>query len=143
MDGFDVAAVLKNDPETMDIPIIILSIVQDKERGYRLGVDRYMTKPIDTDALFKEINILLTQRSSKKRVMVVDEDASTVRSLADLLQAKGYTVVESNGAEMIKKAIDEKPDMIIMNSVLSEHVKAVKSLRFEKGLENVFFILFQ
>ena len=143
MDGFDVAAVLKNDPETMDIPIIILSIVQDKERGYRLGVDRYLTKPIDTDALFKEINILLTQRSSKKRVMVVDEDASTVRSLADLLQAKGYTVVESNGAEMIKKAIDEKPDMIIMNSVLSEHVKAVKSLRFEKGLENVFFILFQ
>ncbi|MCG8603988.1 GAF domain-containing protein, partial [bacterium] len=47
MNGFDVAAVLKNDPKTMHIPIIILSIVQDKERGYRLGVDRYLTKPID------------------------------------------------------------------------------------------------
>ena len=48
MNGFDVAAVLKNDPTTMDIPIIILSIVEDKERGFRLGVDRYLTKPIDT-----------------------------------------------------------------------------------------------
>ena len=50
MNGFDVAAVLKNDPQTLDIPIIILSIVQDRERGFRLGVDRYLTKPIDTDA---------------------------------------------------------------------------------------------
>ena len=39
---------LKNDPQTMDIPIIVLSIVQDKARGYRIGVDRYLTKPIDT-----------------------------------------------------------------------------------------------
>ena len=50
-DGFDVAAVLKNDPMTMDLPILILSIVQDKERGYRLGVDRYLTKPIEWQQL--------------------------------------------------------------------------------------------
>jgi CheY-like chemotaxis protein/anti-sigma regulatory factor (Ser/Thr protein kinase) len=48
MNGFDVAAVLKNDPQTMDIPIIILSIVEDRTRGFRLGIDRYLTKPIDT-----------------------------------------------------------------------------------------------
>ena len=35
MNGFDVAAILKNDPQTMDIPIIVLSIVQDKARGYQ------------------------------------------------------------------------------------------------------------
>ena len=54
MNGFDVAAILKNDPQTMDIPIIILSIVQDKARGFRIGVDRYLTKPIDTAQLFKK-----------------------------------------------------------------------------------------
>ena len=51
MNGFDVAAILKNDPQTMDIPIIVLSIVQDKARGYRIGVDRYLTKPIDTSTI--------------------------------------------------------------------------------------------
>src|SRR6187401_3657862 len=76
MNGFDVAAVLKNDPQTMDIPIVILSIVQDRDRGFRLGVDRYLTKPIDTDLLFKEVGALIEQRKSHKRVMVVDEDAS-------------------------------------------------------------------
>ncbi len=52
MNGFDVAAILKNDPQTMEIPIIILSVVQDKSRGFRIGVDRYLTKPIDTALLF-------------------------------------------------------------------------------------------
>jgi CheY-like chemotaxis protein len=143
MNGFDVAAVLKNDPDTMNIPIIILSIVQDKERGFRLGVDRYLTKPIDTGVLFKEIDALLTQGKSKKKVMVVDEDASTIRTLAEVLETRGYHVVEANGKELIKKAKVTKPDIIIMNSLLSEKQEIVKTLRFEKGLENVLFLVCQ
>ena len=143
MNGFDVAAILKNDPQTMDIPIIILSIVQDKSRGFRIGVDRYLTKPIDTDLLFSEIGHLLEQGKSKKRVMVVDEDSVVVRSLADVLQAKGYQVVESDGKEMVEKAISTQPDIIILNSVISDRQEIVKSLRFEKGLENVLFLIYQ
>jgi K+-sensing histidine kinase KdpD/CheY-like chemotaxis protein len=143
MNGFDVAAVLKNDPATMDIPIIILSIVQDKERGFRLGVDRYLTKPIDTELLFREIGTLLEQGKSKKKVMVVDEDASTVKTLAQVLHTRGYHVVEANGLELVEKAVSEKPDIIILNSLLSEKQEVVKTLRFEKGLENVLFLVYQ
>jgi K+-sensing histidine kinase KdpD/DNA-binding response OmpR family regulator len=143
MNGFDVAAVLKNDPQTMDIPIIILSIVQDKERGFRLGVDRYLTKPIDTGVLFKEIDALLTQGKSKRKVMVVDEDSSTVKTLAEVLEARGYHVVEANGRELVEKAVSVKPDIIILNSLLSEKQEIVKTLRFEKGLENVLFLVYQ
>jgi signal transduction histidine kinase/CheY-like chemotaxis protein len=142
MNGFDVAAVLKNDPATMHIPIIILSIVEDKERGFRLGVDRYLTKPIDTASLFREIDALLDQGKSKKKVMVVDEDASTVRTLTDVLQARGYHVVESNGSELVSKAVLSKPDIIILNSLLSSD-EAVRALRFEKGMENVLFLIYQ
>jgi CheY-like chemotaxis protein len=142
MNGFDVAAVLKNDPATMDIPIIILSIVEDKERGFRLGVDRYLTKPIDTVSLFREVGTLLDQGKSKKKVMVVDEDASTIRILADVLQTRGYQVVESNGAELVSKAVSSKPDIIILSSLLSSK-DVVRSLRFEKGLENVLFLIYQ
>ncbi len=104
MNGFDVAAVLKNDPATMDIPIIILSIVEDKERGFRLGVDRYLTKPIDTASLFHEVDTLLDQGKSRKKVMVVDEDASTMRTLTDVLETRGYQVVESNGSELVSQS---------------------------------------
>jgi GAF domain-containing protein/CheY-like chemotaxis protein len=143
MNGFDVAAILKNDPHTMDIPIIVLSIVQDKARGFRIGVDRYLTKPIDTAQLFTEVGTLLEQGKSKKKVMVVDEDIAAVKSLIDVLNAKGYHVVESNGKELVEKAIANQPDIIILNSLLSDKHEIVQSLRFEKGLENVLFLIYQ
>jgi CheY-like chemotaxis protein len=143
INGFDVAAVLKNDPDTMDIPIIMLSIVQDRERGFRLGVDRYLTKPIDTEVLFREVDALLEQGRSRKKVMVVDEDASTVKTLGEVLEARGYTVVEANGLDLVARAVETQPDIIILNSLLSQKHEVVRSLRFEKGLENVLFLVYQ
>ncbi|MCA9570175.1 MAG: response regulator, partial [Myxococcales bacterium] len=57
--GFDVATVLKADPTTAAVPILILSIVRDEERGYRIGVDRYFTKPADADQLADTVRDLL------------------------------------------------------------------------------------
>ncbi|SMD42276.1 GAF domain-containing protein [Aquiflexum balticum DSM 16537] len=143
INGFDVAAILKNDPQTMDIPIIILSIVQDKARGFRIGVDRYLTKPIDTAQLFEDISALLEQGKSKRKVMVVDEDSAAIRTLTEVLQTKGYHVVESDGKELVEKAIANQPDIIILNSILSADEEIVQTLRFEKGLENVLFFIYQ
>jgi CheY-like chemotaxis protein len=143
INGFDVAAILKNDPQTMDIPIIILSIVQDKARGFRIGVDRYLTKPIDTVQLFEEVGSLLEQGKSKRKVMVVDEDSSAVRSLTEVLQTKGYSVVGSDGTELLEQAITAQPDIIILNAVLSDKDQIVQSLRCETGLENVLFLIYQ
>ena len=143
MNGFDVAAIMKNDPQTMEIPIIILSVVQDKTRGFRIGVDRYLTKPIDTALLFSEIGHLLEQGKSRKKVMVVDEDNVTLRTLTDVLEAKGYQVVESDGKELVAKAIANQPDIIILNSLISDKHEIVSTLRFEKGLENVLFLIYQ
>jgi signal transduction histidine kinase/DNA-binding response OmpR family regulator len=143
MNGFDVAAVLKNDPATMDIPIVILSIVQDRDRGYRLGVDRYLTKPIDTDLLFREVGALIEQKKSHKRVLVVDEDSSTVKTLTDVLTARGYSVMEARGDDIVARAMAVQPDIIMLNSVSSARSNAVQMLRFEKGMENVLFLVYQ
>ncbi|MDE3155237.1 MAG: response regulator, partial [Acidobacteriota bacterium] len=145
MNGFDVAAVLKNDPSTLDIPIVILSIVQDRDRGYRIGIDRYLTKPIDTDLLFREVDALLAQKKSRKHVLVVDEDASTVRTLTDVLKARGYHVSEARFADLTEKAKSLQPDIIMLKSMASAKPDPdmVQMLRFEKGLENVLFLVYQ
>ena len=127
----------------MEIPIIILSVVQDKARGFRIGVDRYLTKPIDTGLLFSEIGNLLEQGKSRKKIMVVDEDSVTIRSLTDVLEAKGYQVVESDARELVENAIAAQPDIIILNSLISDKHEIVRTLRFEKGLENVLFLIYQ
>jgi CheY-like chemotaxis protein len=143
MNGFDVAAVLKNDPQTMDLPIIILSIGEDQERGYRLGVDRYLIKPVETQVVIEEVERLATQGVSRNKVMVVGEDASTVATLTEVLQGKGYEVVEAaNGQEAIETAMCARPDMIMLNVVLPQQRETVKTLRFEKGLEHVLFLMF-
>ncbi len=59
--GFDVAAALKHNPRTSDIPIVIVSIIEDRERGYKIGVEGYFTKPIDFPELLKFIDSLLNK----------------------------------------------------------------------------------
>jgi PleD family two-component response regulator len=59
-----------------------------------------------------------------------------------VLKAKGYSVVEvDKGEDCIEKAISVKPDMIIVDALVSDRHNIVKTLRFEKGLEQVYFIL--
>ncbi|MBW4539473.1 MAG: response regulator [Myxacorys chilensis ATA2-1-KO14] len=142
MTGFDVAAVLKHDPQTMGIPIIILSIVDDKERGLQVGVDRYLTKPINAELLLHEVDLLIAQGSSRRKVLVVDEDELATKTLVGILQAQGFSTSEaSNDAELIEKTLSTQPDTVIANAKFWEHSTAVKTLKFEKGLENVFLLL--
>ncbi|MBI5639468.1 MAG: response regulator, partial [Nitrospirae bacterium] len=120
----------------------ILSIIEDKERGYRLGIDKYLTKPVDTAALLKSIESLLSRGTSGKKVLVIDEDVSTVRTLKDVLETKGYHITEAyTGEDGIAKAVNTRPDMVIVDSELSDRHDIVKTLRFEKNLNHILFII--
>jgi len=144
VNGFDVATILKSDPETMTIPIIILSIVEDKERGMRIGVERYLHKPINSEALLTEVANVLEERTEPRTVLVMDENASILRTISDVLAAKGYHVVEAtNNDELKSKAIDNRPDMIVLTDVTQEQQDLVQTLRFEKGLENVYIVQYK
>jgi len=142
IDGFDVAAVLKNDPDTRGIPIIIVSLIQDRERGCRLGVDRYFTKPINVPELLKEIGLLLRQGMSNKTVLVVVSNGSTLKSLSDALVFQGYNVIEASDAESCLDRVRAiELDLIIMEEALSQEQELVKNLRLTKGLEKVSIIV--
>ena len=142
IDGFDVAAVLKNEPQTMGIPILVLSIVEDRERGYRAGVDRYLKKPIDRQGFLQEVGSLLSQGSSHKKVLVVDDDTSSLKVISELLTSQGYTVSEaSNERECLDQAMEIQPDIIAIDSEFLQQHEVVQALRFEKGLEHLVFVL--
>lgn len=142
MNGFDTAAVLKNNPKTMDIPILVHSVIEDQERGLRIGVDRYLTKTVDIQNIIEEVKKLISRGQSPKRILVMDEDASTVETLVDVLKAKGFQAVGTyDGESGLKLAKKEQPDMIIVDAIFSEKHEIIKTLRFEKGLEHLYFLL--
>ena len=73
INGFDVVAVLKNDPKTSNIPIVINSIVENRDRGDSLGVDGYFTKPASMEGLIREVGLLISKNDSKNNLVTVDE----------------------------------------------------------------------
>jgi len=77
-----------------------------------------------------------------KKILVVDDDKSTVTSLADLFETKGYKVIKAyNGEEGILKALKERPDILIADAILSKRSGMVKAIKLEKGFENILIIL--
>ena len=142
LDGFDLTAVLKSNPETHHIPTIILSIVEDCDRGFRLGADRYLSKPIEVGKLLQNVETLITDTTSRGKVLIIDKDTPENQALTDMLLSKGYIVATARtGQEGLDKARSIKPNMIIVDAALCKEHDIIKTLRYEKGLENVSVIL--
>ncbi|MEG4323113.1 MULTISPECIES: GAF domain-containing protein [unclassified Microcoleus] len=143
IDGFDVAAVLQNDPETRGIPTLVVSQIQDQKRGCCVGVDSYFSKPINVAGLLKEIGLLLQEGMSNKTVLMVVSHACTLKTLWDALVFQGYNVIEaSDFRECLDRVRSIEPDLIIIDEALSQEQELVKKLRLTKGLENVSIIVF-
>ncbi|HEY9816321.1 MAG TPA: ATP-binding protein, partial [Candidatus Obscuribacterales bacterium] len=141
VDGFQVAETLKSDPQTSRIPIIILSILEDRERGYRLGVDRYFTKPLEVSDLIHEVDRLVSYGASQKTVLVVDDDVSTTSGLVSALRTGGYNVQVYNRQEFLSQVVLAKPDMMIASITDAEQHDILKRFQWEKGAENLCFFL--
>jgi signal transduction histidine kinase/DNA-binding response OmpR family regulator len=132
LDGFQVTTLLKQDAATASIPIMILSIVEDKERGYRLGVDSYLTKPVDSARLLATVASLVarapTRPTTRKKILVIEDDAGIVRAIEQVLSAYEVTAVQDS-QEGMRLAQQERPDVIILDASLPEAGELVKTLR--------------
>ena len=132
--GFDVTSALKSDPMMSDIPILILSIIEDREYGLALGADAYLTKPIDSDYLLDTISLLLAQRSAQPKAVVVGQDRSALEAVTGVLRDQGFYVEEAydpRGAVLTAQKIE--PDLVIVDEMVSRlnDAEILKALRFQ------------
>jgi PAS domain S-box-containing protein len=129
--GFDVTAVLKNDDETRDIPVLILSVIEDKEKAYKLGANDCLAKPFTKEKLIAKVNQLLI--GTKKTILVVDDDKSLVKSIKYQLEHRGYsTYVAYDGKDALETIRKHRPDLILLDIIMPvmngyEVIKALKS----------------
>ena len=93
LDGWAVLGALKAEPATADIPVVMLTIVDDRNLGYALGAAEYLTKPIDRDRLLA----VLARYRRERAVLVVEDDAALRELLRRVLEREGYAVVEARG----------------------------------------------
>jgi GAF domain-containing protein/CheY-like chemotaxis protein/anti-sigma regulatory factor (Ser/Thr protein kinase) len=115
MDGWAVLAALKADLQMVDIPVIMLTMVDDKNLGYALGASDYLTKPLDRERL----TAVLQKYRRDLPVLIVDDDA-TLRALARrILEREGYTVVEAeNGRVALERAREMAPGLVVLDLIM-------------------------
>ena len=139
--GFEVVTVLRSDPRTMGVPILMLTVVEEQERAFRMGVDRYQMKPIDEALLLREVEALLEMGVSGRKVLVIDDDANG-RSLGEALSARGHVVSTVAAAnECLEQARATRPDLIIANAALAERAGLVSLFSADTKLKDLALVL--
>jgi len=139
LDGWSVLAALRQDPELADIPVIMITIVDEHRRGIALGAAGYLTKPIDRERLHRLVNRFRAQ-VPPTRVLLVEDDSVQRERMLGWLEGPQWTVREAeNGREALKRIQESKPDVILLDLMMPEMdgFAVVAALQKEAGWRDI------
>jgi signal transduction histidine kinase/CheY-like chemotaxis protein len=118
MDGWEVLRELKDDPETRDIPVVMVTMTDDRELGYALGATEFLTKPVERGQL-----VQLLQRyapaEAERQALVVDDLAANRDMLRRALEKEGWQVSEAgDGRVALERVADSRPSLILLDLMM-------------------------
>ena len=122
VDGWEFLTQLKSDPTTKDVPVIIVSIVDQKGKGFALGAADYLVKPIEKQALLRtldEFSLGSKVRHVPTKILAIDDDPKALELLTVALEPEGFQVLRAySGEEGVEVAMAEQPDIIILDLLM-------------------------
>lgn len=119
LDGWELCRRLKQAPSTAHVPVVIctsLGQASDLERGFDLGADDYLVKPVVPEELVSRLQTLLASKmlSERERLLVVDDSAAIRHLVSDCLKRQGFQVTTAvDGQDGLDKALAGKPELIL------------------------------
>lgn len=126
LDGWSVLTALKSDPELAEIPVVMLTVVDDKSIGFALGVSEYLTKPIDRKRLAAVLDKFIPGGDGRdagvgRPVLVVEDDEATSRLLQRALVKQGWSVsTAANGRIALERLSESLPSLILLDLIMPE-----------------------
>jgi PAS domain S-box-containing protein len=142
-DGWQVLHELKQNPATQDIPVIILSIVDNRKLGFSLGAAEYIVKPVSRDLLLRKLHSL-EKIAAINKILIIDSDPRTIALLSRLLVDCGYEVEGSSGSNEAAAKLDAmRPDLIVLNpfSPEPEGANILEKIKSDEHTKNIPLIL--
>jgi signal transduction histidine kinase/CheY-like chemotaxis protein/HAMP domain-containing protein len=119
-DGWSVLVALKANAKTSDIPVIMVTIVDDKNLGYALGAADYVTKPFEREELLAAVRKHLDGVLSQP-ILIVEDDAATREIARRTLEQEGWSVIEAiNGREGLQRVAEQTPALILLDLMMPE-----------------------
>jgi signal transduction histidine kinase/DNA-binding response OmpR family regulator len=119
LDGWTVLAALKGDPALADIPVVVVTILDEKSRGFALGAAEFMVKPIDRDRLLGLLRTICGRQAG--RVLLIEDDESTRAVIHQILSRDGWAIDEAdNGRVGLERLAAAVPDVIVLDLMMPE-----------------------
>jgi PAS domain S-box-containing protein len=113
---------LKHNSETADIPIIVVSVVDQKGMGFTLGASEYLVKPVARETLLAKLaQHVGSPREGVCRVLVAEDEVTTMRLLESILRSAGYEpLLARNGKEALSVLAENRVDLILLDLQMPE-----------------------
>jgi signal transduction histidine kinase/DNA-binding response OmpR family regulator len=145
LDGWSVLNALKRDPATATIPVIIISIVDNRDFGIVLGATDYLVKPIDHERLQSVLSALRPSRhAGNGTILVVDDDPALRDVLSSSLAEDGWrTVTASDGAAALAAIEHERPAAVVLDLLMPrvDGFEVLRSVRQQPSLSDLPIII--
>ncbi len=120
MDGWSVLQAIKQDAELSRIPVIMMTISDEKQKGFTLGASGYLTKPVDRVQLTQLLDRFKTIAGTP-RALIVEDDLNAREMMRRLLVGEGWAVsVAANGREALDRLTDERTNLILLDLMMPE-----------------------
>jgi len=120
LDGWSVLAAIRNDAQLCDTPVIMLSILDEKQKGIALGASAYLTKPVDRARLAAALEPYKS-KGVQPRALVVEDETTTRELMRRILLGEGWVVATAgDGREALERLKGERPDLILLDLLMPE-----------------------
>ena len=120
IDGWSVLSKLKNDPELRDIPVIMLTMVDDENMGYALGASDYLTKPVDHTRLTQVLRKYHCPEPPCSVLLVEDDESMRTMMSKMLVHAQWEVRQANNGREALASIEEKMPALILLDLMMPE-----------------------
>jgi CheY-like chemotaxis protein/two-component sensor histidine kinase len=120
MDGWSVLSKLKADPALTAIPVVVMTIVDDRNLGFALGASDYLTKPIDRERL-ADVLRQVRSRGGEESVLIVEDDPGSRALMRKLFEKEGWSVSEAENGSVGLAAVEAKtPGLVLLDLMMPE-----------------------
>jgi PAS domain S-box-containing protein len=140
LSGWKILGDLKRDPRTALIPIIVVSILDQKSTGFALGAADYLVKPVSREALVRALRRQLAPVARPQRILVIDDNPHDLQLVSELLGSVGFQPLHADGGKQgLLMAREQSPDAVLLDLMMPEvdGFEVLRNMKQDNALRSI------